>query len=157
MDRDSIEEAQVDERGRPHRKGRVVRALFGRCETSARSDSRIRLLTLFTLLWKKGGNMSRAQRDKGVRIERQLVAQHHDVGIPCEKISRSGYTGPDLRVADEFLAEVKARKSGEGFRILENWLADADLLFLRRDRQRPMICMTWDTYVQLLKAHHGSL
>ncbi len=96
--------------------------------------------------------MSRMQRSKGLRVEREIVCLHHDVGIPCEKISRSGYTGPDLRIADEFLGEVKARKSGEGFATLERWLGEADLLFLRRDRQPPMICMSWNMYVQLLKA-----
>ncbi len=101
--------------------------------------------------------MSRTSRTKGARIERQLVTLHHDVGIPCEKISRSGYTGPDLRVADEFLAEVKARKSGEGFVTLEKWLNKADFLLLRRDRHPPMVVMPWSVYVQLLKDHHGNM
>ncbi len=95
--------------------------------------------------------MSKAQRVKGARIERELVALHTSAGIPAEKVSRSGYTGPDLRIANEFSGEVKARKSGEGFATLERWLGEADLLFLRRDRQRPMVCMSWATYVQLLK------
>ncbi len=97
--------------------------------------------------------MSRMQRSKGLRVEREIVCLHHDVGIPCEKISRSGYTGPDLRIADEFLGEVKTRKSGEGFATLERWLGEADVLFLRRDRQRPMVVMPWETYVRLMRTY----
>ena len=90
--------------------------------------------------------MSRTSRTKGARIERQLVAQHHDAGIPCEKISRSGYTGPDLRVANEFSAEVKARKSGEGFATLERWLGDADMLVIRAGDREPMAVLPWRTF-----------
>ncbi len=95
--------------------------------------------------------MSKAQRVKGARVEREVVALHTSAGIPAEKVSRSGYTGPDLRIANEFLAEVKARKSGQGFTTLEKWLGEADLLFLKRDRQQPMVCMSWATYARLMR------
>ncbi len=95
--------------------------------------------------------MGRMQRNKGARIEREIVHLHHAAAIPAEKVSRTGHSGPDLQIANEFSGEVKARKSGEGFATLERWLGVTDLLFLRRDRQKPMICMSWATYVQLLK------
>ena len=95
--------------------------------------------------------MSRASRTKGARIERELVALHTSAGIPAEKVSRSGYIGPDLRIADAFQAEVKARGNGQGFTTLEKWLGEADLLFLRRDRQPPMVVMPWSVYARLMR------
>ena len=97
--------------------------------------------------------MSRTSRSKGARIEHEIVRLHHNVAIPAEKISRSGYTGPDLRIADEFQAEVKSRGSGQGFATLDRWLGTNDLLFLRRDRQAPFVVMSWATYERLVKAY----
>ena len=91
------------------------------------------------------------QRRKGARVEREIVNLHHDIGIPASKESRSGYTGPDLLVGDEFVCEVKARRNGEGFAQLEKWLGDRDVLFLKRDRQKPLVCLSWSTWVKLLK------
>ena len=97
--------------------------------------------------------MSRTSRSKGARIEHEIVRLHHNIAIPAEKISRSGYTGPDLHIADEFQAEVKARGSGEGFVTLEKWLGAADILFLRRDRQAPFVVMPWAIYERLMRAY----
>ena len=97
--------------------------------------------------------MAAKSRSKGKRIELELVHLHQDVGIPAEKLSRTGYTGPDLMIADEWTAEVKARASGKGFVILEQWLGAADLLFLRRDRQQPLVVLSWETYLQMLKGY----
>ena len=96
--------------------------------------------------------MAVSSRRKGADVERAVVHLHHDAGIPCEKISRTGYTGPDLCVADTWLAEVKARRSGEGFAVLERWLEGVALLFLKRNRHPPLVVMAWETYVALL---HG--
>jgi hypothetical protein len=40
-----------------------------------------------------------------------------EAGIPTEKISRSGYAGPDLLLSDTFTVEVKAHR--EAFKTLE--------------------------------------
>ena len=58
-----------------------------------------------------------------------------------------------MQVTNEFRAEVKARKSGEGFATLEKWLGAADLLFLRRDRQPPMVVMPWSVYARLMRTY----
>jgi hypothetical protein len=94
--------------------------------------------------------MGKRSRTKGQRIEREIVTLHQDAGVPCCKTSRTGYTGYDLLVADTLRAEVKARSNGEGFATLERWLGDADLLFLRRDRQQPLVLLPWDVYLALL-------
>ena len=41
------------------------------------------------------------------------------------------------------VAEVKARKDGQGFAQLERWLESYDLLFLRRNHADPLVAMPW--------------
>jgi hypothetical protein len=97
--------------------------------------------------------MAKRSREKGQRIERELVHLHLDAGIPASRVPLSGAAGGefagDLHILD-FTAEVKARANGAGFKQLETWLGDHDLLFLRRDRQRPLVCMPWKTYITLM-------
>lgn len=94
--------------------------------------------------------MARMSRDKGQRIERE------DAGIPASRVPLSGAAGGeyagDLRILD-LVAEVKARANGEGFKTLEAWLGDNDLLFLRRDRQRPLVVLPWGTYLVLMQSY----
>jgi Holliday junction resolvase len=105
--------------------------------------------------------MSRWSRDKGARIEREIVAAHAGLGIKGERVPLSGaarYRGNgadvDLYVfgpdAAPIVCEVKARASGEGFATLERWLGDADALFLRRDRADPLVVLPWQTWFRLV-------
>jgi hypothetical protein len=98
--------------------------------------------------------MAKRSRDKGQRIEREIVHLHVDAGIPASRVPLSGAHGGDyagdVHILD-FTAEVKARANGEGFKQLEAWLGDHDMLFLRRDRQRPLVCMTWQMYLELMR------
>ena len=90
--------------------------------------------------------MARLSRDKGQRIEREVVHLHQDAGIPASRVPLSGAAGGefagDLHVLD-LRAEVKSRKDGSGFKQLETWLADHDMLFVRRDRHKPMVVLPW--------------
>lgn len=97
--------------------------------------------------------MGNSERLKGQRRERQIVALHHDAAIPASKESRSGYTGHDLLIADELWAEVKGRKEGSGFTMIERWLEGVSLLFVWRDRRPPMVVLEWDTYLELMRGH----
>ncbi len=103
--------------------------------------------------------MGRASRDKGLRAERNIVALFHDEGIPAERVPLSGQQGGrfagDVVIGDDWRAEVKARKSGEGFTVLERWLAGHDLLLLVRDRKAPMAVMEWGMLVALMRAYKG--
>ena len=94
-------------------------------------------------------------KDKGNRVEREIVKRHLAAGIEAERVPLSGAVGGsysgDLRVGSDLKAEVKARASGEGFRLLERWLGDNDLLFLRRDRTAPLVVMDWKTYECLMR------
>lgn len=99
--------------------------------------------------------MGRMSNRKGKRIEHELVHLHQEHGIPAERVPLSGaqggsFTG-DLVIAGRYRAEVKARGDGAGFRTLERWLGNHDLLFLRRDRQRPLVVMEWERYVEFTR------
>jgi len=94
--------------------------------------------------------MSKSQRDKGVRAERDIVDRHKAIGVSAERYPLSGASrfrgsGHDVdlypfgRDAAPFVAEVKARKNGSGFTQLEKWLGEYQVLFLRRDRADPLI------------------
>ena len=95
-------------------------------------------------------------KSKGTRIENEIVSKLQEKDIPAERVIMSGALGHlrddlkhDIRVGP-FSGEVKARSDGKGFIQLENWMGDADLLFLRRDRSQPMVCMNWDTFLKVM-------
>jgi hypothetical protein len=61
-------------------------------------------------------------------------------GFAAEKISGLYKPGPDLSVpllGRDMAVEVKIRSNG--FRELYRWLAGADLLIVRADRDRPLV------------------
>jgi len=105
--------------------------------------------------------MGKKSQRKGTRIERELARLHRDAQIHAERVPLSGAAGGlfagDLRVAGTLRAEVKARASGEGFKTLERWLGGNDLLFLRRDRAKPLVVMEWDTYVRMMLHNPAAL
>jgi hypothetical protein len=100
-------------------------------------------------------------RQKGNRVEREIVDRHLDLGIKAERYPLSGASrfrgsSHDVDVyvfgTDEapLVAEVKARKNGAGFTQLETWLGEYDLLVLRRNHADPMIVLPWRTWAALL-------
>lgn len=103
----------------------------------------------------------RASRNKGNRVELELVHRHIEIGIHAERYPLSGASrfrgsGHDLDVypygrdVAPIICEVKARKTGEGFTTLENWLGEYDVLFLKRNNAEPMVVLPWRTWAQLL-------
>ena len=100
-------------------------------------------------------------RQKGDRCERELVERHQALGINAERYPLSGASrfrgsGHDLDIyaigRDEapLVAESKARKNGDGFKQLEKWLGEYDLLFLRRNNADPLVLMPWRVWAALL-------
>ena len=77
------------------------------------------------------------------------MKQHQDAGIDCEKVSRTGYPGEDLHMAGCLKGECKARK--EAPKTLVNWLGDDDVLFIKPDRQPPLVVMPWSAYMALME------
>ena len=98
--------------------------------------------------------MGKASRDKGNRIEREIVNLLKDSGIHAERVPLSGAAGGlftgDITFLD-YIAEVKARKGGTGFKTIERWLGDNDMLFLRKDRSAPLVVNPWDKFIRLLQ------
>ncbi len=110
--------------------------------------------------------MPNNRKAKGSRVEREIVQALHGAGIPARKVPLSGalkwqkaskdgdltgdlVIGPEAR---ELRAEVKARKDGAGFAVLERWLGDLDVLVLKRNRAQPFVALPWDRFVALLRA-----
>ena len=100
-------------------------------------------------------------RRKGDRIEREIVELHRELGIHAERVPLSGAVrykgnGADVdiyargREEAPLVAEVKARKSGEGFATLDRWLGEFDLLFLRRNHADPLVVVPWRVWAALL-------
>lgn len=96
-------------------------------------------------------------RRKGSRIEREHVAALRELGLDAERVPLSGSAGGSfggdiiIRLPiGELRAESKGRRNGKGFVQLERWLGDLDVLFLKRDRAKPMVAMTWKTFERLL-------
>jgi transcriptional regulator with XRE-family HTH domain len=111
----------------------------------------------------QGGRKPRAKnfsKDKGSRIENDIVHKLRDAGIDAKRIALSGAAGRfhshlehDVRIADTFQCEVKARANGEGFVTLEQWMGTASMLFLRRDRQEAFVFMGWEMFLKLMSAY----
>jgi hypothetical protein len=75
-----------------------------------------------------------------LRIEREIVAAHTELGIKGERVPLSGAAryrgnGGDIDIypfgpdGPPLCCQVKARASGEGFATLERWLGEFDALF----------------------------
>lgn len=105
--------------------------------------------------------MSGAQhRRKGSRIEREIVHLHVDIGVHAERVPLSSAAGGSFsgdvdiyafgRDEAPLVTEVKARKNGAGFVVIEKWLGENDALFLRRDRTTPLGVLPWNTWRRLI-------
>ena len=113
--------------------------------------------------------MGRASKAKGARVEREVVARLTDAGIAAVKVPLSGacggsYSG-DIRIGGPMIppwipagedphaliAEVKARKDGKGWKVIERWFGDkADVLILKRNLADPLVVLRWSVFLDLL-------
>lgn len=112
--------------------------------------------------------MSKFERNKGIRVEREFVNWLKQVvGIPAERVPLSGASryqgeGHDINVyvfgrdAPPFVGEIKARKNGAGFTLLRRWIAGYDILFLREDHQEDLAVMPCRKLAELLAAAHST-
>lgn len=102
-------------------------------------------------------------RRKGDRIERGIVDRHRALGTHAERYPLSGASrfrgsGHDVdvylfgREDTPLVCEVKGRKSGAGFAVLERWLNKYDALFLRRNNADPLVCLPWRVWARVIEA-----
>jgi hypothetical protein len=104
--------------------------------------------------------MAKAQRDKGYRVENNLVKKHAELGVFAQRVPLSGGAGGqfsgdlklDIPGMGTLLAEVKARGKAEGWKSVKDWLGPNDLLFLVEDRKQPLVVLPWSTYQDILAA-----
>ena len=100
--------------------------------------------------------MSKMQRDKGARVEREIVQRFREIGLWAEKVPLSGAAGGSFAgdiLVEDYTVEVKARKDGTGFKLLYRWLGDNDILVCKQDRTEPLVVMTIQTLGNLLDEH----
>ena len=107
--------------------------------------------------------MGKSSRDKGNRVEREIINWHKDIGIPAERVPLSGAShyqggGHDVDLypwgKDEapLVCEVKARADGAGSTLLRRWLGEFDALFLHEDRQDDLVVLPRRTWEELILA-----
>jgi len=101
---------------------------------------------------RRGGRRS---RDKGNRMEREVVNRFLAAGISAERVPLSGAAGGsykgDLTVVvnnQDWLGECKAR--ADGFRQQYDWLEGNRLLFLKADRRATLVCMTLEDFITII-------
>jgi hypothetical protein len=86
---------------------------------------------------------------------------HRELSLEVQRVVGSGSLGgwlPELRgdlrlvvpPVGLLVCEVKARR--EVPRTLARWLADNDALFIRGDREQPVVVLPWSTWIRIIKA-----
>jgi hypothetical protein len=94
---------------------------------------------------------------KGDRIEHEIVQRRIAERYPPSGASRFRGNGRDINIHafgyDEapLAAEIKSRKRGSGFLILENWLGGCDALILRRNNCDPIVWLPWRVWAHPLQ------
>jgi Holliday junction resolvase len=104
----------------------------------------------------------RSPKRKGVRVERELVNELVELGLPCFRVPLSGAAGGqwsgDIHMpllGRTRRVEVKVR--GDGFKQLYAWLIGSDLLIVKADRRDPLVVLPLALVVELmLAAERGS-
>jgi Holliday junction resolvase len=106
--------------------------------------------------------VSKMQRDKGKRIELEIVHLFEAWGLRAMRVPLSGATSfskMDMTLKGDvdvylprrdapLVGEVKARKAG--FKQLTSWLGDNDFLVVRPDRGEPMFVLPVETMRELM-------
>jgi hypothetical protein len=96
----------------------------------------------------------RASRQKGNRVEREIVRLLQGAGFAAERVPLSGSAGgsyagdvtvPLLR--RDLVCEVKARR--HGFQQLHAWLDGRDLLIVRADRCQPLVVIPLSLAIEI--------
>jgi hypothetical protein len=104
----------------------------------------------------------RSPKHKGVRVERELVNQLVELGLPCFRVPLSGAAGGewsgDIHIpllGRTRRVEVKCR--GDGFRQIYSWLVRSDLLIVKADRRNPLAVLPLPLMVELMLAAERGL
>ena len=99
--------------------------------------------------------MPRRSQRKGQRIEREILRQLRDYGLTVERRSLSDQSadgGPDLIIEGHLTCEIKSRKDGGGFSLLNRWKSDNDLLILKQNNREALALVSFAFLAELLRA-----
>ena len=101
----------------------------------------------------------RSAKAKGTKLEKWVVDQLTNIGVPARKQPMSGALQdfphdvygelPDGR----FIVEAKAWK--HGWRTGDNAMGAADCLVMKRDYAAPAVYMSWDFFARLVGLANG--
>jgi hypothetical protein len=102
-------------------------------------------------------------KDRGRFVENWIRDKHIENGIACERVPLSGSIGGaydgDLAIPSiankEFTCESKARRNGEGFKVLEDWMKGKDILFIKRNHRDPLVVLPFSLYLRFLRKYYG--
>lgn len=109
--------------------------------------------------------MPNRSKQKGDRVERQMVKLLQGIGLEAERLCLPAQAGKhvngDLEVGfgqavsaatglPIVLAEVKARANAHGWKTLAGWLAKKDILLLKQDRELPIVAVRWWLFERLV-------
>ena len=101
--------------------------------------------------------MANRRKAKGYRVERELVKMFE--ALPGWEGRRQPGSGQylsfphDLEVIGPkgtYVVEVKARANGEGFKTLDRWRGQAEILILKADRAEPGVYMPWRVFADIV-------
>jgi Holliday junction resolvase len=104
--------------------------------------------------------MGKMSRDKGARVEREIVNCHKEAGVHAERYdARRGQFGAersyDIDVYWQgkdkapLCGEIKARKKFPDW--LTGYLADNDFLVLRENGRQPLYVVPHEVWIRVLK------
>ena len=94
----------------------------------------------------------RRSRDKGARTERAIVRVLQGEGVAATKISSLDKPGADISMplsGVDRAVEVKCH--ADGFRELQFWLKERDLLVLKADRREPLVVVRLSLAAEIAK------
>jgi len=95
--------------------------------------------------------MGKSQRDKGGRVERRILKMFEAAGYTGERIGFLPWMGHerlgDLNIDGKHY-EVKSRKSGAGFKTIENWLGENYGLVLVANNKEPLVVVRISDYLK---------
>ena len=100
----------------------------------------------------------RAPKRKGDRVEREIVKRLTEGGVNAKRVPLSGaakgYPGDVVAVMGgrELCLECKARAD---FKTLYGWLEHRDGLILKGDRKEPLMVLTLENFLKLLRVDHA--
>jgi hypothetical protein len=97
--------------------------------------------------------MGRRSRAKGQRNEQAIVNLLKDAGLAALRVplsgAQAGFGGDVLIDGERYEAKIRA----DGFREIYKWIDGNAGLFLRADRQEPLIVVRVSDWIKLRRRH----